>query len=86
MILKENSKEFVTQRDIAENPQNLQIKEVEGVQVVRAINDVDFIVSSSQTVALAGIKPQTMGQETAKDNKYTLALVILKGRENEPKI
>jgi D-methionine transport system substrate-binding protein len=84
--LKENSKEFVTQRDIAENPKNLQIKEVEGVQVVRAINDVDFIVSSSQTVALAGIKPQTMGQETAKDNKYALALVTLKGRENEPKI
>ncbi len=38
--LKENPKQFVTQRDIAANPKNLQIKEVEGVQVVRAINDV----------------------------------------------
>lgn len=80
------TKEFITQRDIVENPKNLQIKEVEGVQVVRAINDVDFIVSSAQTVALAGIKPQSMGQETAKDTKYALALVTLKGRENEPKI
>ncbi|QMS87432.1 NLPA lipoprotein [Nostoc edaphicum CCNP1411] len=84
--LKENTKEFVTQRDIADNPKNLQIKEVEGVQVVRAINDVDFIVSSAQTVALAGITPQSMGQETAKDTKYALALVTLQGREKESKI
>ncbi|MEH2120684.1 MetQ/NlpA family ABC transporter substrate-binding protein [Nostoc sp.] len=84
--LKENTKKFVTQRDIAENPKNLRIKEVEGVQVVRAINDVDFIVSSAQIVALAGITPQSMGRETAKDKKYALALVILQGRENEPKI
>lgn len=67
--LKENTKEFVTQRDIAENPKNMRIKEVEGVQVVRAINDVDFIVSSAQILALAGITPQSMGQETAKDTK-----------------
>ncbi|MEH2153942.1 MetQ/NlpA family ABC transporter substrate-binding protein [Nostoc sp.] len=84
--LKENSKQFVTQRDIAANPKNLQITEVEGVQVVRAINDVDFIVSSAQTVALAGIEPNSMGEETAKDKKYALALVTLQGRENEPKI
>ena len=84
--LKENSKQFVAQRDIAANPKNLQIKEVEGVQVVRAINDVDFIVSSAQTVALAGIEPNSMGEETAKDKKYALALVTLQGRENEPKI
>ncbi|MEH1954306.1 MetQ/NlpA family ABC transporter substrate-binding protein [Nostoc sp.] len=84
--LKENPKKFVTQRDIAANPKNLQIKEVEGVQVVRAINDVDFIVSSAQTVALAGIEPNSMGEETAKDKKYALALVTLQGRENEPKI
>lgn len=84
--LKENAKQFVTQRDISANPKNLQIKEVEGVQVVRAINDVDFIVSSAQTVALAGIEPNSMGEETAKDKKYALALVTLQGRENEPKI
>ncbi|BAY36070.1 putative lipoprotein [Nostoc sp. NIES-2111] len=84
--LKENAPQFVTQRDIAANPKNLQIKEVEGVQVVRAINDVDFIVSSAQTVALAGIAPNSMGEETAKDKKYALALVTLQGRENEPKI
>ncbi|MBD2731214.1 NLPA lipoprotein [Nostoc sp. FACHB-892] len=84
--LKENTKQFVTQRDIAANPKNLKIKEVEGVQVVRAINDVDFIVSSAQTVALAGIEPNSMGEETAKDKKYALALVTLQGRENEPKI
>ncbi|MEH2096898.1 MetQ/NlpA family ABC transporter substrate-binding protein [Nostoc sp.] len=70
--LKENAKQFVTQRDIAANPKNLKIKEVEGVQVVRAINDVDFIVSSAQTVALAGIEPNSMGEETAKDKKYAL--------------
>ncbi|MFN6463844.1 MAG: MetQ/NlpA family ABC transporter substrate-binding protein [Nostoc sp. DedVER02] len=84
--LKENPKQFVTQRDIAANPKNLKIKEVEGVQVVRAINDVDFIVSSAQTVALAGIEPNSMGEETAKDKKYALALVTLQGRENEPQI
>jgi D-methionine transport system substrate-binding protein len=84
--LKEKAREFVTQRDIAANPKSLKIKEVEGVQVVRAINDVDFIVSSAQTVALAGIEPHSMGQETAKDKKYALALVTLQGRENEAKI
>ncbi len=47
---------------------------------------MDFIVSSPQTVAKDGIKPQSMGQETAKDNKYALALVTLQGRESEPKI
>ncbi|MBD2495266.1 MetQ/NlpA family ABC transporter substrate-binding protein [Nostoc sp. FACHB-280] len=84
--LKENAPQFVTRRDIAANPKNLRIKEVEGVQVVRAINDVDFIVSSAQTVALAGIEPNSMGQETAKDKKYALAFVTLQGRENEAKI
>ncbi|MBD2452286.1 NLPA lipoprotein [Nostoc sp. FACHB-152] len=84
--LKENAPQFVTQRDIAANPKSLRIKEVEGVQVVRAINDVDFIVSSAQTVALAGIKPNSMGAETAKDKKYALAFVTLQGREKEPKI
>lgn len=64
----------------------MRIKEVERVQVVRAINDVDFIVSSAQIVALAGITSQSMGQETAKDKKSALALVTLQGRENEPKI
>lgn len=84
--LKENIPQFVTQRDITANPKNLRIKEVEGVQVVRAINDVDFIVSSAQTVALAGIEPNSMGEETAKDKKYALTLVTLQGRENEAKI
>ncbi|MEH2022757.1 MetQ/NlpA family ABC transporter substrate-binding protein [Nostoc sp.] len=83
--LKENTKEFVTTRD-AENPKNLRIKQVKGVQVVRAINDVDFIVSSAETVAIAGITPQSMRQETAKDKKYSWALVTLQGRENKPKI
>lgn len=64
----------------------MRIKEVEKVQVVRAINDVDLIVSLAQTVALAGITPQSMGQETAKDKKYALVLVTLQGQENEPKI
>ncbi|MFN6483011.1 MULTISPECIES: MetQ/NlpA family ABC transporter substrate-binding protein [unclassified Nostoc] len=72
----------MTTRDIADNPKTLRIKEVEKVQVVRAINDVDFIVSSAQTVALARITPQSMGQETAKDKKYALALVTLQGRKN----
>lgn len=84
--LKENAPQFVTQRDIDANPKNLRIKEVEGVQVVRAINDVDFIVSSAQTVALAGIEPNSMGAETVKDKKYALALVTLQSRENESKI
>jgi len=84
--LKENAGQYVTIRDIAENPKNLQIKEVEGVQVVRAINDVDLIVSSAQTVALAGVTPKALGQETAKDRIYAIALVTLQGRENEPKI
>ncbi len=44
-------------------------------------NDVRFIVSSAQTVALAAIKLQSTGQETAKDKKYALALVSLQGRE-----
>lgn len=43
--LKENTKEFVNQTGITENPKNLRIKEVKGVQVVRDINNVDFIVS-----------------------------------------
>ncbi|MEH1998910.1 MAG: MetQ/NlpA family ABC transporter substrate-binding protein [Nostoc sp.] len=76
--LKENTKEFVNQTDIIENPKPLGIKEVKGVQVVRDINNVDFIVSSAQ-IALAEITPQSMGQETAKDNKSALVLVPLQG-------
>ena len=79
------AKQFVTQRDIAANPKNLQIKEVEGV-LVQAINDIDFIVSSKQTVAIAGIELNSMSEETAKNNKYALALVRLQGQVNKPKI
>lgn len=84
--IKSNAGEFATVRDITDNPKNLQIKEVEGVQTVRSINDADFIVSTADTVAQAGIKPLLLGKEENLGDRYALALVTLKGQENEPKI
>jgi D-methionine transport system substrate-binding protein len=84
--LKPDVGEFATVRDIIENPKNLQIKEVEGVQTVRSINDVDFISSTADTVAQAGIKPNLLGKEEDLGDKYALALVTLRDKENDQKI
>ncbi|MEH2289370.1 MetQ/NlpA family ABC transporter substrate-binding protein [Nostoc sp.] len=43
--LKENTKQFVTQRDVAVNPKNLQIKEVEGVQVYQKVVSLSLLTT-----------------------------------------
>jgi D-methionine transport system substrate-binding protein len=84
--IKPDVGEFPTIKDIAENPKNLQIKEVEGAQVVRAIDDVDFIVSEEQSIALSRLNPTPLGKVTTVADKYAIVLATWQGKENEPKI
>jgi len=55
--LKENVGLSATVADITENPQHLQIKELEAAQVALSLTDVDFAVINTNYATQAGLVP-----------------------------
>ncbi|SEJ55943.1 D-methionine transport system substrate-binding protein [Propionispira arboris] len=55
--LKENAGLSATVADIMENPQHLQIKELEAAQVALSLMDVDFAVINTNYATQAGLVP-----------------------------
>jgi len=56
ITLKEDAGLNATVRDIAENPKNLQIVEIEAAQVVKSLQDVDLAVVNGNYAIEAGLK------------------------------
>lgn len=83
--LKEGVGYTATVQDIVENPKNLDIKELEAAQLVRALDDVSIAVINGNYAIEAGLKPatQALALESGKDNPYANILTVLKGHEND---
>ncbi|KAB8314840.1 NLPA lipoprotein [Tolypothrix campylonemoides VB511288] len=84
--LKENVAELATVQDIAANPKNLQIKELEGPAIVRSLDDVDLAVFSAGLRLQAGLQLQPLQQESIAQKRYAVGLVTLQDKQNDPRI
>ncbi len=85
--LKEGSGETATKLDIAENPYNITIEEIEASQLPAMRKDVDFAVINSNYAAGAGLNP---GKDAllreGSESPYANILAVKAGNENEPKL
>lgn len=73
-------------KDIAENPKNLQFKELDGPTIVRGIEDVDLGVFSAGLRLQAKLDLPPIVEESASEKRYAVGLVTIRGKENDPKL
>jgi D-methionine transport system substrate-binding protein len=85
ITLKEGTGYAATVQDITDNPKNLDIKELEAAQLVRALDDVSIAVINGNYAIEAGLKPATdaLALESGENNPYANVLTVLKGHEND---
>jgi YaeC family lipoprotein len=76
-----------TLQDITDNPKNIQIRELESAQVVRALPDVDLAVINTNYALPAGLNPakDSLFRESS-ESPYVNVLAVNAGRENDTSI
>jgi len=76
-----------TPRDIVDNPHNFRFQELEAAQLPRSLSDVDAATINGNYALEAGFNPQkdSLIIEGA-DSPYVNIVVVLKGKENDPRI
>ena len=88
--LKEGIDFTATILDIAENPLNLDIREIEAAQLVRSLQDVDVAVINGNYAIGGGLKvSDALAVEEADSQAaqtYANVLVVKEGNENSEKI
>ncbi|MEU0125400.1 MetQ/NlpA family ABC transporter substrate-binding protein [Streptomyces albidoflavus] len=74
--------------DIAKNPKNLTIKELDPAQLPRSLSDVDAAAINNNFALDAGLSPRedAILLEKAEDNPYNNVLAVKKGKENDPRV
>ena len=85
--LKEGAGITATPLDIAENPHNIQFREVEAAQLPNVLQDVDYAVINSNYAIAAKLNPakDALGIENSA-SAYSNILAVREGREQEPLI
>lgn len=88
--LKEGSGFTATKNDIAENPHNIEIVELEAAQVSRVIDEVDFVVLNGNYALDAGLNVADAvakeEQESEAAQTYANILVVKEGNEGREDI
>ena len=88
--LKEGAGITATKADIAENPKNLDIVELEAAQITSRLADVDLAVINGNYAIDAGLKvADALAVESADGEAataYVNVLAVKEGRENDPAI
>ncbi|MBQ8397651.1 MAG: MetQ/NlpA family ABC transporter substrate-binding protein [Clostridia bacterium] len=88
--LKENAGFTATVLDIAENPKNLTIKEVDAAQLARSLQDVDMAVINGNYALQANLNPLTdaiaIEDQTGAGGTYANIICVKEGNENDPRI
>lgn len=87
ITLKDGAGITATINDIAENPYNIEFKEVEAAQIPNVLQDVDFAVINSNYAIDAGLNP-VKDSLIAEDgaSAYSNILAVKEGAENTDKI
>lgn len=85
--LKEGVGLNATKLDIAENPKNLKIEELEAAQLARSLQDVDIAVINGNYALQAGFNASTdalatESKESESTKAYVNVLAVRKGDEN----
>ncbi|KOC88791.1 metal ABC transporter substrate-binding protein [Winslowiella iniecta] len=77
-----------TPKDIAENPKQLKILEIESPQIPRSLDDVDLAVINGNYALEAGLVPakDALGLESADNNPYANILVTTPKLADDPRI
>lgn len=92
ITLKESAGFTATILDIAENPKNLVIKELEAAQLTLSLQDVDLAVINGNYAIQAGLNATTDAlaiEDKDSDvikNNYTNILCVKEGNEKNPAI
>ena len=91
ITLKEGAGLTATKNDIAENPHNVDIVEMEAAQLPRTLADVDFAVINGNYAAEAGLNAATDAlavEDASSEAAQTFAniLVVKEGNEENPAI
>ncbi len=79
--MKDGATDKSTVADIAENPKNLQIQELEAAQLPRSIDDVDAAVIPMNYVMSSGLDPKKQGI-FMEDKDAPLAVMIIAAKES----
>ena len=81
--LRDGAGVTATVRDIAENPHNIQFKEVEAAQLPNTLKDVDYAVINSNYAIAANLNP-VKDSLTIEDSAsvYVNVLAVKEGNEN----
>ena len=83
--LKDGTGILATTIDIAENPRNIEIKELDAGIVGRSVDDLDAAVVNTDWALKSGLTPQNrIAQEPIADNPYRNFIAVKAGTENEP--
>ena len=83
--LKDGAGLTATVQDIAENPQNIEFREVEAAQIPNIRKDVDYAVINTNYALAAGIDPakEALLVENS-ESPYVNILAVRSGNENSP--
>ncbi|PAX85276.1 metal ABC transporter substrate-binding protein [Streptomyces albidoflavus] len=86
--LKKGAGADASPSDIAKNPKNITIKELDPAQLPRSLGDVDAAAINNNFALDAGLSPRedAILLEEAKDNPYNNVLAVKKGNENDPRV
>lgn len=82
--LKDGTGILATTADIAENPKNIEIKELDAGIVGRSIDDLDAAVVNTDWALKSGLTPENrIAQEPIADNPYRNFIAVKAGTETE---
>lgn len=87
ITLKDNTNLESTPNDIAENPKNLQFKELEAAMIPNTVEEVDLSVINCNYALQAGFNPVEDALAIEDSNSpYVNIIAVEEGRENDPAI
>lgn len=87
ITLKPNSSTHSTLADIATNPLNLKIQEIEAAQLPRALPDVDLAAINTNFAMISGLMPNKDALIIEDPNSPYANLIVTRiGMENDPRI
>ncbi|OHW63192.1 membrane lipoprotein TpN32 precursor [Andreesenia angusta] len=87
IVLDENAGFNATEKDIVENPKNLQVQALEAAQLPRTLQDFDASVINGNYALEAGLNPTTDAiLIEAKDSPYANIITVKSGNENDEKV
>jgi len=88
ITLKPDADFSATVADIADNPKNLKISELEAAQLVRALDDAALAVINGNYALEGGLIPSkdALALESSENNPYVNILAVKRGSENDEAI